>query len=79
MNIDKFETRKIKRKTRITFPEEEKISKLVNAGDLNYLLILSNSLAVERGMPKCFAFKCSTSAPQGSQVPQQPGRRAMYL
>ena len=35
MNIDKFETRKVKRKTRTTFleREEEKISKLVNAGD----------------------------------------------
>ena len=42
MNIYKFVTRKVKRKTRTTFLEEEKISKLVNAGDLNYLILLGN-------------------------------------
>ena len=38
MNIDQFETRKVKRKTRATFIEEETINELVNAGDLNYLI-----------------------------------------
>ena len=44
MIIDKFETRKVKRKSRTTtFLEEEKTSKLVNAEDLNYLIQLGNS------------------------------------
>ena len=40
LNIEQFETRHVKRKTRATSLEEERISKLVNAGDLNYLIQL---------------------------------------
>ena len=38
-NIEQFETIYVKRKIRATSLEEERISKLVNAGDLNYLNI----------------------------------------
>ena len=43
LNIEQFETRHVKRKTRATSLEEERIRKLVNAGDLNYLIQLGNS------------------------------------
>ena len=43
LNIEQFGTRYIRRKTRATSLEEERIRKLVNAGDLNYLIQLGNS------------------------------------
>ena len=57
INIDKFETRKVKRKTRATFLEEEKISKLVNAGDLNYLIQLGNSPEYHEMVEYCLELK----------------------
>ena len=38
VNIDQFETRKVKRNTRPAFLEKTKISKLVNIVDLIYLI-----------------------------------------
>jgi uncharacterized protein (DUF1330 family) len=43
LNIEQFGTRYIRRKTRATSLEEERIRKLVNAGYLNYLIQLVNS------------------------------------
>ena len=40
LNVEQFETRHVKRKTRETSLKEERISKLVNAGYLNYLIQL---------------------------------------
>ena len=40
LKIEQFETRHVKRKTRAASLEDERISKLVNAGDLNYLIQL---------------------------------------
>ena len=41
--IEQFETRNVKRKTRATSLEDERISKLVNAVDQNYLIQLGIS------------------------------------
>ena len=60
MNIDQFETRNVKRKTRATFLEEEKISKLVNAGDLNYLMQLANSPEHHEMVEYCLELKCGS-------------------
>ena len=43
LNIEQFETRNVKRKTRATSLEEERIRKLVNAVDQNYLIQLGIS------------------------------------
>ena len=57
MNIEQFETRHAKRKTRATSLEEERISKLVNAGDLNYLMQLGNSPDYHEMVEYCLELK----------------------
>ena len=60
MNIDKSEIRKVKHKTRIAFLEKEKISKLVNAGDLNYSIQLGNSPKYHEMVEYCLELKCGS-------------------
>ena len=57
LNIEQFETRPGKRKTRATFLEEERISKLVNAEDLNYLIQLGNSHKYHEMVEYCLELK----------------------
>ena len=57
LNIEQFETRHVQRKTRATSLEEERISKLVNAGDLNYLIQLGNSPDYHEMVEYCLELK----------------------
>ena len=59
LNIEQFETRHVKQKTRATSLEEERqrISKLVNAGDLNYLIQLGNSPDYHEMVEYCLELK----------------------
>ena len=57
LNIEQFETRHVKRKTRAASLEEERISKLVNAGDLNYLIQLGNSRKYHEMVEYCLELK----------------------
>ena len=56
-NIEQFETIYVKRKIRATSLEEERISKLVNAGDLNYLIQLGNSPDYHEMVEYCLELK----------------------
>ena len=55
--IEQFETRNVKRKTRATSLEEERIRKLVNAEDLNYLIQLGNSPDYHEMVEYCLDLK----------------------
>ena len=55
-NFEQFGTRYIRRKTRAT-SLEERISKLVNAGDLNYLIQLGNSPDYHEMVEYCLELK----------------------
>ena len=55
LNIEQFETRYVKRKTRATSLEEESIRKLVNAGD--YLIQLGNSPDYHEMVEYCLELK----------------------
>ena len=57
LNIEQFGTRYIRRKTRATSLEEERIKKLVNAGDLNYLIQLENSPDYHEMVEYCLELK----------------------
>merc|ERR1712127_1049989 len=57
LNIEQFGTRYIRRKTRATSLEEERIKKLVNAGDLNYLIQLGNSPDYHEMVEYCLELK----------------------
>ena len=57
LNIEEFERRHVKQKTRATSLEEERISKLVNAEDLNYLIQLGNSPKYHEMVEYCLELK----------------------